>query len=279
MEIGCDADRRVGQRRIKEGRGSHSSIGFCLFPVQNAGALLPRRPRARVCPSDQEFRQRALARPPTRASAHGTGHAADNNASRRDFLATVTTVVAGAALGPQVAHATVREEVAELAAAVPGSGPPNIFFPAYFEGEWGVQRDLYAVNSSALEDPLVQRLSGRLGVAEYYTVKFIPYRGRIVEDKGFNYRSELRAEFDKLRISTTWSADNPNILTATGSTLLQGTSFTQEVKVTKRSFEDRPHGEGTFTHSEYARIADVTDAGGMLGLNAPPRILGKRRIV
>jgi len=81
-------------------------------------------------------------------------------------------------------------------------------------------------------------------------------------------------------VSTTWSPDNPNVLTVTAG------GSTREEKITKRSYVDEPGGYGTFVSSEYARIArldEVVDEGGFGvgggGLGRAVRIEAVRRVV
>lgn len=166
---------------------------------------------------------------------------------------------------------------------------PDVYYPDFFEGEWHVSRDLYAVELPAegktdapahatLGKQAIINAQERIGLRQTFMAKFVQHRGHIIEDRLANEKAETVSSFPLHLVTATWDRDNPNVLSVTRSPL-PGTNVTREVKVTKRAFVDGPQGYGTFVASEYARVVDVEGEGSLVGFGKPPSIYGRRRIV
>lgn len=202
----------------------------------------------------------------------------------------------------------LQREFAEVAANIPGLGQADVFYPEFFRGEWRVDRTLYSIQESSAsnsstylsvaEDPVlgaeaVRRLRGRLGRLDRYRLRFYKHRGKIVEDRAFNMRNEVSTcEFPDLNISASWSPDNPNVISVSGSPKNRSIidkytntdndnsdmDIAREVKITKRAFSE-PKGKGTFLSSEYARVVDFNDETALLGAGkGSPHISAWRKI-
>jgi len=264
--------------------------------------------------------------------------------------AAAAAAVAGSIVPPPPANAaslpsptlpspgSLRSSISSAASALPGTGPSDVYYPSFFEGDWELSREPFSVESPTVEaaaaagrpaPPAVvaarERSARRLGVAIAYPVRFIHHRGHVVADRAYNAIGREAAEravvvgvsvgdvaaamaikgasmgggaasggaiaggptrrvrapgSGRDSVSTTWSPDNPNVLTVTAG------GSTREEKITKRSYVDEPGGYGTFVSSEYARIArldEVVDEGGFGvgggGLGRAVRIEAVRRVV
>lgn len=196
----------------------------------------------------------------------------------------------------------MHAELSELASKIPGAGMPDVYYPSYFQGDWAVSRELYAVetvdkddnnkfdNSPSTLAPFpdapghimfsrrgLAHLRDRIGRRELFSARFLSHRGHVIEDRLFNAREEFHDEVNGAYIDLNWDKENPNILSATWGQA--GGKRIRESKVTKRAFTDGPQGYGTFVSSEYARVVDVEGEGGLVGFGRPPSIFGRRRII
>lgn len=210
---------------------------------------------------------------------------------RREFLTSMLmlTGIPGAAYGQ------VHSELSELASKLPGVGKSDIYYPDYLLGDWILNRVLYAVEAApeleagstsssghaVLSPQGVDNLRKAVGMKRQYAVRFMEFRGHVVEDRRSSARVEigLPSDEDAQRVDMTWSADNPNVL---GVTWNKGTQV-REVKVTKRSFSDDSQQQqqqqpGLFATSEYARVADLAGLGALVGRGAGPSVYGRRRM-
>lgn len=201
---------------------------------------------------------------------------------RREFILRAPFVALAASLS-----GSMHSELSELVSKIPGSGMPDIYYPDYYEGQWSITRNLCSLEAegkendsshSALGKQAIMNTRARIGVAQSFTFKFTRHRGHVIEDRLANAKAEAAVDFPRQFILATWDRDNPNVLSVAHSSEL-GANFTKEVKVTKRAFEDRPQGFGTFTASEYARVVDVDSDGAVVGFGKPPSIYARRRIV
>jgi hypothetical protein len=213
--------------------------------------------------------------------------AASKAPTRRAFMRCASTAFAAAASAAVLPHtlapalASLRENVADIASLVPGSGSPDVHYPDYAEGDWDVSRTLYAVADGPGADPDdLARIRKHIGPCDKCKRRFVEHRGHIVADRGFNEKQELQASQGKgAVVRTQFAFDNPNVMTVS-MMQREAPSLTREVKITKRAYEDKPEGFGTFSTSEYARIVDVGGERGvqMLGIGGTPRIYGRRRV-
>lgn len=250
----------------------HSLLAF--------GAALPltstKHKLSTSMPRPRQTRSRPLAKPKMLALS---------TPSRRDFMlhTPVLAVVASTLSG------SMHSELSELASKIPGAGMPDVYYPDFFQGEWLVARDLYAVETPAegktdapahatLGRQAIQDARERIGIRQSFLVHFVQHGGHVIEDRGANEHAETVSSFPLQRVTATWDRDNPNLLRVTRSPL-PGTKVTREVKVTKRAFVDGPLGYGTFVTSEYARVVDAEGEGSLVGFGKPPSIYGRRRIM
>eukprot|EP00189_Rhodosorus_marinus_P012885 CAMPEP_0184745860 /NCGR_PEP_ID=MMETSP0315-20130426/8525_1 /TAXON_ID=101924 /ORGANISM="Rhodosorus marinus, Strain UTEX LB 2760" /LENGTH=260 /DNA_ID=CAMNT_0027218231 /DNA_START=25 /DNA_END=804 /DNA_ORIENTATION=+ len=161
----------------------------------------------------------------------------------------------------------VRDGLSKAASALPGMGPSDVYFPNSFAGEWKVVKNVTDVKIMSarelkeLQDVQELKLFQDLvGKTVEYPVQFISHRGNVIASRGFNIRSSKAADALAVgrtpgRMSSLWDPDNPNVLTVSE----RGSPTLREIKVTKRSFNAAPGGEGTFEYTEYARIVDTVD--------------------
>jgi len=149
---------------------------------------------------------------------------------------------------------TIGESLRRSAANVPGYGPADIYYPAFFLGKWNVVRDI-------VEDPIL--MAEKLPVTLSYSIRFIATTNNlVVADREYNEVSYYNALCKKLSEktndetivmplplirSTVWSVSNPNVLTIS---YVDGSS--QEIKVTKRASEIVE--EVNVSSSEFRRI-------------------------
>ncbi len=209
---------------------------------------------------------------------------------------------------PRIAEAAAETPAEALrllsGRAVPGLGPPDVYYPPYFAGRWRVTR---VISDSDDDFWLGMKRNGvGLPVRVVSEMRFVPRdSGRdfvvvgsgggkggddaddpgdpvpVVADRSFNERSYYAALSDELdRLfsamkkfppirSSDWTPADPNVLSLTYA---DGSS--REIKVTKRSSDVGRDGEGLFS-SEFRRITDVppSSPGGIGGI---PRIYKSR---
>lgn len=213
------------------------------------------------------------------------------SSSRRAFLLSAgAALLAPGGVGADVLpprSGEMHAELSELASKMPGAGMPDVYYPAFFAGEWLVTRELYAVETPApalapahatLGAAAIAAARERIGRRQSYAVRFVRHRGRVIEERLGNERAEAASLFPRQRVGATWDRDNPNVLTVSRAPGGAAHAVTREVRVTKRAFVDGPQGYGTFVASEYARVVDVEEEGSLAGFGRPPSIYGRRRI-
>ena len=167
------------------------------------------------------------------------------------------------------------DEVRKAASVLPGYGPPDLAYPAEFQGRWRVTRDVVDVQTplgaeAAPARELKRALNAKAAQASAYDARFIELEdGRIVADRAFNAEQREAALLgpEPEPLTARWEPSNPNILTVSYARSGQ----VVETKVTKRSSESPQ--PGAFGTSEYARIADAGSSGPMGGV---PSILARR---
>lgn len=179
----------------------------------------------------------------------------------------------------------IHTELSAIASKIPGFGQPDVYYPHFFEGDWLVSRELYAVQTedgeadiaghAMLSKRALASMRERIGIRESFHAHFVEHRGKVIEDRLFNTRAENAWRGNG--VDVLWDRDNPNVMSVSWG----GGSGTviREVKVTKRAFVDGPQGYGTFVASEYARGVDVVGKGSLASMGRPPSVYGRRRIV
>lgn len=183
----------------------------------------------------------------------------------------------------------MHSELFDLVSRIPDSDMPDVYYPDFFQGDWLVSRDLYAVETpsegktdapahATLGRRAIQDARERIGIRHSFLARFVKHRGHVIEDRQANERAETVSSFPLQRVTATWERDNPNILRVRRSPL-PGTNMTREVRVTKRAFVDGPLGYGTFVVSEYARVVDAEGEESLVGFGKPPSIYRRRRII
>ena len=148
------------------------------------------------------------------------------------------------------------DEVRKAASVLPGYGPPDLAYPAEFQGRWRVTRDVVDVQTplgaeAAPARELKRALDAKAAQASAYDARFIELEdGRIVADRAFNAEQREAALLgpEPEPLTARWEPSNPNILTVSYARSGQ----VVETKVTKRSSESPQ--PGAFGTSEYARI-------------------------
>ncbi|KAG8468264.1 hypothetical protein KFE25_013347 [Diacronema lutheri] len=196
---------------------------------------------------------------------------------RRAVLGHALCLVPAAPLLPQLARAADGLEVIRRgAAAIPGYGAPDLYYPAPFRGRWEVERRVYDVQApDALRAPGLaavadeaRRISGNEPAR--YAARFVERDGHVIADRAFNAEAlaaagRARGAAGPDRPLAEWAASNPNVLTLRdGARLL-------EFKVTRRASEAPT--ASTFGTSEYERVADAGSDGIVA---AVPLILARR---
>ncbi|KAL7466018.1 hypothetical protein ACHAXS_006320 [Conticribra weissflogii] len=202
----------------------------------------------------------------------------------------VTSAIAGTLIPLTLTNANAAETAAETiriisAKTIPGLGPPDVYYPAYFAGKWKVTRVI-----SNSDDKLWQGIN--LPVKLEHEMRFVPYDAYksedgantsnvvpAIADRVFNERSyyaALSSAYNGLTskslpsIQTSdWTPTNPNVLSLT---FADGSS--EEIKVTKRSSDVSKDGS-TVYNSEFRRITSVpaSPSGSVGGI---PSIFGSR---
>ena len=157
--------------------------------------------------------------------------------------------------------------------SIPGLGPPDIYYPAYFVGKWRVTRVI-----TTSDDDLLRGVDLPFKVVS--EMRFVPYDvGKdfggndnpnnvpAIADRSFNeksYHGELNRLFSALKsvppIQTlNWTPTNPNVLS-----LAYTDGSSKEIKVTKRSTDVSKDGSGLFS-SEFRRVTVVPASEGIVG--------------
>ncbi|KAL7496921.1 hypothetical protein ACHAWT_005830 [Skeletonema menzelii] len=201
--------------------------------------------------------------------------------SRRGFLAqSATAAIIPVTLLSSTLPANAAETPAEAirlisSKTIPGLGPPDVYYPAYFVGKWKTTRVI-----SSSDDPFYKELENvgvKLPIQVTSEMRYVPYNAGkdfqqidanpnnvpAIADRAFNekeFYSALSQEVQRLYSSTkampsiqtiNWTPTNPNVLSLDYS---DGSS--KEVKVTKRSSDVSNDGKNLFS-SEFRRITAV----------------------
>lgn len=211
-----------------------------------------------------------------------SGDESEQKLTRRAFVAlsvSLSTALLGQGAARSDGELQLHSEFSELAAKIPGVGQSDVYYPEALVGEWVVARVLYDVaemgapvrgDHAVLSTAGIARLRSEVGVRREYRVRFVRFRGHIVEDRAAGIRAEIGGEVGG-RVDATWSADNPNVLSAVWA----NGQRVKEVKVTKRAFQEEG---GAFVTSEYARVAVLDGQGSLMGVGGAPSVYGRRRL-
>jgi hypothetical protein len=162
---------------------------------------------------------------------------------------------------------TLREDIANSAAKIPGFGPSNVIYPDVFEGVWAVDKEVYDISSKNQANPPTIDLIDAIrpfqaqGKHIEYTEQYVRYNGQVVQDRAVSVSSYARAVLVEPSILCRWEPNNPNLLT-----LSRPSGQVTEIRVTKRALENlSSQASVAVGYSEYCRVAQVqggVDMGG-----------------
>ena len=189
--------------------------------------------------------------------------------SRRFIL---SSILVGSALEISIpsyaaAPTDAGEAIRRSAAAIPGFGPTDVFFPASLLGSWKMTREV--------------ELNGRSEkISLAYPFRFIRSieEDSVVADRGVN-QAELEMALMKAVLgkddvptlrSYEWEVSNPNDLR-----LIMSDGSKKEIKVTKRAFE---RTDDYVSSSEFQRVTQESASTGIPNLSAR-RVLTKWKII
>ena len=178
------------------------------------------------------------------------------------------------------AATSTRESIAKMAAALPGMGQPDVFYPQTFSGKYITIETLTAVETKVPPSELpsfVQAMEKRLNSGSSqleYLRTYSSYDDRVVLDRATSASERFTALADKDKKSpivaqAKWDVKNPNILSIITASP-EGRTYALAVKVTKRSQETNlaPNAVG---YSEFSQIAETESTG-----YSEPNIYGMR---
>lgn len=173
------------------------------------------------------------------------------------------------------------ESVRRTASRVlPNMGPPDIYYPATFQGVWTVRREILTATAAP---PATTSASSSSG-ADATTSRTVEYRVRYlpatsldqelvaIADRGYNQANFAAALGDgtKRRVqSYVWSQQNPNDLR-----IVWSTGLVEDSKVTKRASE---RTNDTVSSSEFVRVVTVENSG--IPAIAARRVMSKYKAV
>lgn len=228
--------------------------------------------------------------PPRRVSRRHLLRCAPAVAIAAASIAAASTAAASTAAA---ASGDIQAELSALAAPRHSDGsvapPLDVYYPHFFLSRWSVTRELYAVELSdsasacasalppahtLLSTRAVDALRTRIGQRDSFEARFVRHQQRVVADRRFNARVELRAD----RVE--WRPTRPDQLTVVWRRGAPGRVRVRCSTVTKRSFVDL--GYGTFVSSEYARVVDFPAHRALPAAAAPvpaPSRYARRRLV
>ena len=215
-------------------------------------------------------------------SSNICGEKPNNDALRRQIIYSIPLLALGL---PANAAETSAEAIRLISAkTIPGLGPPDVYYPAYFVGKWRTTRVISSSDDVYFRD--LENLGVKLPIKVTSEMRFVPYdAGKdfqqidesnpnnvpAIADRAFNeraYYTALNQEIERLYSSTksmpsvrslNWVPSNPNVLAIDYS---DGSS--KEVKVTKRSSDVSNDGTNLFS-SEFRRITAVPSSSGIAG--------------
>jgi hypothetical protein len=175
------------------------------------------------------------------------------------------------------------ESVRRTAARIlPNMGPPDVYYPATFQGVWTVRREILTATATAAP-PATTSASSSSG-ADATTSRPVEYRVRYlpatsldqelvaIADRGYNQANFAAALGDgtKRRVqSYVWSQQNPNDLR-----IVWSTGLVEDSKVTKRASE---RTSDTASSSEFVRVVTVEKSG--IPVIAARRVMSKYKAV
>jgi hypothetical protein len=175
----------------------------------------------------------------------------------------------------------VGESVRRAASRVlPGMGPPDVYYPASFQGIWSNQWEILPAAPRPTNDNSASS-SGAAGITSRtveYRVRYLPAfsldQERVaVADRGYN-QANLAAALDggAQRVQAyTWSQQNPNDLR-----LIWSSGLVQDYKVTKRASE---RTNETVSSSEFVRWFTIDESSSGIPTISARRVLSKYRTV
>jgi hypothetical protein len=179
------------------------------------------------------------------------------------FAATIVAARANAAEvevvdRSQEAAESIGKKVRELGAQLPGLGPSDVTYPAWFAGRWHATRTLASIELLPLAKAIPTAVADLppTGQTLTYDVRFLPDgRGGTIADRGFAAENRARAE-GRAGARAVWSPRNPNALALTWPD-----GAAAELRVTKRRAAPGDAALGP-DWSELTRIAEVPPPGG-----------------
>jgi hypothetical protein len=164
--------------------------------------------------------------------------------------------------------------------ALPGMGPPDIYYPASFRGMWTAQREILPAAPRPPNDNSASS-SGAAGTTSRtveYRVRYLPAfsldQERVaVADRGYNQANLAAAlEDGAQRVQAyTWSQQNPNDLQ-----IVWSSGLFQDYKVTKRASE---RTNETVSSSEFVRWVTTDESSSGIPTISARRVLSKYRTV
>uniref|UniRef100_A0A7S0GYT3 DUF6816 domain-containing protein n=1 Tax=Amorphochlora amoebiformis TaxID=1561963 RepID=A0A7S0GYT3_9EUKA len=159
--------------------------------------------------------------------------------------------VSTAAMSPRASKAA-PQIISDAASMLPGYGMADLYFPGFFQGTWDCVSELVDIQFPAGEDMVpnlkqvksLRRFLGTPSILLRFNQTFIPFRGRIIADRGVNTKAAREAaRFDDeskewyYEPSTVrdvrWDPSNPNVLSYM---MREGDKV--DVLVTKRGSEN-----------------------------------------
>lgn len=175
----------------------------------------------------------------------------------------------GLLIFPQASYgATIKQDINKVAAAIPGFGPPDIYYPKVWEGIWKVNQ---TVSDVIVEDnpnnkylPQSQEFKSLIHLHSYeFDRAYSLQDGNVVIDRAITSTNFFRSVLGQASNTLgRWDWRNPNILQVQTPYGL-ATNF----KVTKRSVETPPAPPSTtesiiFGYSEFSQVAVSADGDG-----------------
>ncbi|KAL7436123.1 hypothetical protein ACHAXM_005028 [Skeletonema potamos] len=214
------------------------------------------------------------------SSIHAPINQENNDPLRRQIVCSIPLMALSL---PANAAETAAEAIRILTSKnIPGLGPPDVYYPAYFAGKWKTTRIISSSDDAFFKD--LENLGVKLPIKVISEMRFVTYdAGKdfqqsdnanlniapAIADRSFNeqsYYASLSEEIGRLYSSTksmpsiqsvNWAPTNPNVLSLD---YYDGSS--KEVKVTKRSSDVSNDGNNIFS-SEFRRITQVPSSSGI----------------
>ena len=117
-------------------------------------------------------------------------------------------------LGSIIYPTDTRESIAKTISVVPGYGPPDIYYPSYFLGEWLVTNDITTIvnDDTYKNQPSMALIPYDQPKTLTYKRRYINYNGNIVLDRSFSETNYQRKYLNDENAIATWDITNPNNL-------------------------------------------------------------------